>query len=203
MHVFGAGGHAKVVIDGLLTAEQQVQGVYDENSTIKEVLGQPVLGNLAHLKSVSASPVIIAIGDNNIRRKIAAVLSREFGLAFHPKSAIAHSVKIGSGTTVMANATINAASVIGEHVIVNTNASIDHDCHLGNFVHISPQAGLGGGVTVGEGAHVGIGASIIPGVKIGKWATIGAGSVVIRDVPDFAVVVGNPAKIIKYNDRNL
>jgi len=59
---------------------------------------------------------------------------------------------------------------------------------------------LAGNVEVGEGTHVGIGASVIQGVKIGKWATIGAGAVVIKDVPDFAVVVGSPARIIKYNN---
>ena len=52
---------------------------------------------------------------------------------------------------------------------------------------------------VGEGAHVGIGACVIQDIKIGKWATIGAGAVIIDDVPDYAVVVGNPGKIIKYN----
>jgi len=58
---------------------------------------------------------------------------------------------------------------------------------------------LAGNVTVGEGSHVGIGASVIQGVTIGKWATIGAGSVIIKDVPDFATVVGNPGRIIKIN----
>ena len=53
---------------------------------------------------------------------------------------------------------------------------------------------------VGEGTHVGIGACVIQGIKIGKWATIGAGAVIIKDVPDGAVVVGNPAKIIKMNN---
>jgi acetyltransferase-like isoleucine patch superfamily enzyme len=49
---------------------------------------------------------------------------------------------------------------------------------------------------------VGIGAVVIPKISIGKWVTIGAGAVIIRDVPDFAVVVGNPGKIIKYNSEN-
>ena len=57
---------------------------------------------------------------------------------------------------------------------------------------------MAGNVQVGEGTQIGIGASVIQGVKIGKWAMIGAGSVIISDVPDFAVVVGNPGKIIKY-----
>ena len=57
-------------------------------------------------------------------------------------------------------------------------------------------------VFVGEGTHIGINATVIQGIKIGKWATIGAGSVVIKDIPDYAVVVGNPGKIIKYNIEN-
>jgi acetyltransferase-like isoleucine patch superfamily enzyme len=60
---------------------------------------------------------------------------------------------------------------------------------------------LAGNVTVGEGSHVGIGASVIQGVVIGKWTVIGAGAVVLNDVPDYAVVVGNPGKIIKVNNK--
>ncbi len=71
----------------------------------------------------------------------------------------------------------------GQHLIVTTRASIDHDCLVGNCVHIAPNT------------------SICGGVKIGNGANIGAGTVVIRDVPDHAVVAGNPAaRIIKFNE---
>ena len=52
---------------------------------------------------------------------------------------------------------------------------------------------------VGEGTQIGINATIRQGINIGKWATIGAGAVIVKDVPDYAVVVGNPGKIIRYN----
>ena len=45
---------------------------------------------------------------------------------------------------------------------------------------------------------IGIGAVIIQGIKIGKWAIIGAGAVIANDIPDYAMVVGVPGKIIKY-----
>jgi acetyltransferase-like isoleucine patch superfamily enzyme len=54
-------------------------------------------------------------------------------------------------------------------------------------------------VIVGEGTHIGAGATVIPNIKIGKWCTIGAGSVILKDVPDYAVIYGNPGKVIKYN----
>jgi acetyltransferase EpsM len=57
-------------------------------------------------------------------------------------------------------------------------------------------------VIIGEGTHVGINATVLPNIIIGKWCTVGAGAVVIKNVPDFAVVVGNPARIVKFNPTN-
>ncbi len=199
MHIIGAGGHAKVIIDNLIEAKEPIEGVWDENPDVSSIMGQSVCGNLATYKASGYYPAIIAIGSNQIRKKIAAELPIKFGLAIHPKSAVATSAQLGEGTVVMANASINSLTIIGKHVIVNTNASVDHDCKIGDYVHISPQAGLGGGVMVGEGTQVGLGASVIHGITIGKWAVIGAGTVIIKDVPDYAVVVGNPGRVIKYN----
>jgi acetyltransferase-like isoleucine patch superfamily enzyme len=53
-------------------------------------------------------------------------------------------------------------------------------------------------ITVKRGASIGANATILPGVSIGEGAMVGAGSVVTKDVPDRTVVVGNPARIIKY-----
>jgi len=55
-------------------------------------------------------------------------------------------------------------------------------------------------VVIKESAWIGFNSIIMKGVTIGKGAVIGAGTVVTKDVPDFAVVTGNPAKIIKYTD---
>lgn len=51
------------------------------------------------------------------------------------------------------------------------------------------------------GNNLGAGATILPGVCIGRHAIVGAGSVVTKDVPDYAVAVGNPAKVIKMLDK--
>lgn len=68
-------------------------------------------------------------------------------------------------------------------------------------MHISPRVALAGNVHIGEGSHIGIGATVNQQVVIGKWCTIGAGSVVINNVEDYGVVVGNPGKMIKFNDE--
>ncbi|HII08889.1 MAG TPA: galactoside O-acetyltransferase [Methanosphaera sp.] len=57
-------------------------------------------------------------------------------------------------------------------------------------------------VLIKEGAWIGAGATILPGVCVGKYAVVGACAVVTKDVPDYAVVVGNPAKVVKELDKN-
>lgn len=202
MHIIGASGHAKVIIDTLFLNKQEISGIWDDNEKLKIFTTYQISGTILDFKKLISPKVIIAIGNNKIRKEIAGELIAEFGLAIHPKSMISLSVKLLEGTVVMANVAVNADAYIGKHVILNTNASIDHDCKIGDFVHISPQAGLAGNVEVGEGSHIGIGAVVIQGIKIGKWAIIGAGAVVIKDVPDYAVVVGSPGQIIKYNTIN-
>lgn len=56
-------------------------------------------------------------------------------------------------------------------------------------------------VLIREGAWIGAGATILPGVCVGRHAVIGAGSVVTKDIPDYAVAVGNPARVIKTLDK--
>jgi len=53
-------------------------------------------------------------------------------------------------------------------------------------------------ITIGEGAWLGAGSIVLPGVNIGKGAVLGAGAIATKDIPPFAIAVGNPARIIKY-----
>ena len=53
---------------------------------------------------------------------------------------------------------------------------------------------------IGNDVWVGANSVILPGVKIGTGAIVGAGSVVTKDVPEYAIVVGNPARILKYRE---
>lgn len=56
-------------------------------------------------------------------------------------------------------------------------------------------------VTIGDWAWVGANATVLPGITIGKYAVVGAGTIVTKDVPDFAIVVGNPGKVIGENEQ--
>ena len=196
MYLYGASGHAKVIAEILIENGIEIEGVFDDDSSITDFFNLPFLG--AFNNDTLQENLIICIGDNFTRKTLAQKLFVKFGLVISKYANISTSVSIEEGTVVMKGVSVNADTVIGKHVILNTNCSIDHDCKIGDFVHISPNVALAGNVTVREGAHIGIGACVLPGVTIGKWATIGAGTVVLKDVPDKVVVVGNPGRIIKY-----
>lgn len=196
--LYGASGHGKVVIDLLRTQEIVIKTVVDDNPKTESILNVQV-NNAKKYTFVATEKVIISIGNNKIRKKLSTLLKVNFVKAIHVNTSIAKDVKIGKGTVVMAGVIINPDAEIGEHSIINSGAIVEHDCKISDFVHVSPGVSLAGNVIVEEGVHLGIGCSVIQGIKIGKWATIGAGTVVIRDVPPYAVVVGNPGKIIKYN----
>ena len=192
MYLYGASGHAKVIMDILEANQIRIDGLIDDNPEINELLGYPVFHQCNDL-----SPLIISIGNNQIRRRIAEKLDVEFGTAIHPSAVVSPPAKIGEGTVVMPGAVINADAVIGKHCIINTGASVDHECIIGDYVHISPHATLCGNVHVGEGSWVAAGSVVLPGVKIGKWSVIGAGSVVAKDIPDGVLAVGNRCKVLK------
>ena len=192
MYLYGASGHAKVIIDILRANGETIDGLYDDNENIHQLLGYPVF----KVDGVKG-PLIVSIGNNRIRRDIAERLPVSFGVAIHPSAIISEEAEIGDGSVVMQGAVVQSCSVIGKHCIINTGASVDHECVVGNYAHISPHCTLCGNVHVGEGTWIGAGSVIIPGVKIGKWSVIGAGSVVTKDIPDNVLAVGNRCRVIK------
>jgi acetyltransferase-like isoleucine patch superfamily enzyme len=125
--------------------------------------------------------------------------------------------KIGSNCTISKNVYIDFETIIGDNCKIQNNASIYHKTILEFGVFIGPHVIITndknpraitpdgtirpetdwapGTVLVKYGASIGAGSIILPNVTIGKFAMIGAGSVVTEDVPDFALVYGNPAKI--------
>lgn len=201
MLLYGGSGHAKVIWDCLHAQAIPVNGIFDDGVDdgvrLQFLPTIPVLGAY-QADAFADETLIIAIGNNAARRQLEPKIRHPFGKAAHPSALVSQFVQgIGEGTVILHNAVVQINTLVGRHCIINTSANVDHDCVLGDFVHISPNATLCGNVTVGEGTHICASVTVIPGVTIGKWCVIGAGSVVTRDIPDFSVAVGVPAKSIK------
>lgn len=194
INLFGSGGHALVVSD-IVRANGNIIGAYYDDKPIHEYIDGIKIEKAEKLSD--KYPIIVAVGSNEIRKRISERYNVTFTTAIHPSAILSPNVDIGVGSVIMQGVVIQSRVRIGISSIINTAASIDHECHLGDYVHISPHATLCGNVHVGDLSWVGAGAILIPGIRVGKNCIIGAGSVINRDIPDNCVVVGNPGRIIK------
>lgn len=109
-------------------------------------------------------------------------------------------LKIGKDVYVNSNllAMARGGITIGDHVRIAANVQLisnNHDPYDLNVLTCKP-------VEIGAYAWIGAGATVLPGVRVGRHAVIGAASVVTKDVPDYAVAVGNPARVIKMLDKD-
>lgn len=101
---------------------------------------------------------------------------------------------IGAMTKIQAEAYITAYSTLEEHVFIAPCVVTTNDNFMGRTER---RRALVAGPTIRRGARVGGGAILCPGVEIGEEAFVGAGAVVTKDVPPRALVVGNPARVLR------
>lgn len=197
--LFGGGGHGRVVIDVAREAAVEVKLVLDTQPSCSELAGIPVLpANTFDWGALGRFQFLVAIGDNQARSMVYNELLDRGGIPFtliHPGSIISRDALIGRGSLVMPGVVVNTGTRVGQNSILNTDCSVDHDCLVGDDVHVCPGCRLAGSVEIGAGTMLGIGASLIPGIRIGRRCVVGAGSVVVRDLPDFALAYGNPARL--------
>jgi UDP-2-acetamido-3-amino-2,3-dideoxy-glucuronate N-acetyltransferase len=122
-----------------------------------------------------------------------------------PKAVIGSNCNIGQNVYIDNNVSIGNGVKIQNNVSVYANVIVEDDCFLGPsmvFTNvINPRAFVERKsefktTVVKKGSSIGANATIICGITIGQYAFIGAGAVVVKDIPDFALVVGNPTKQI-------
>ena len=137
---------------------------------------------------------------------------------------IREKVKIGSNCIIGKNVYIDFETIIGNNCKIQNNCSIYHKTIIEDGVFIGPHVVItndktpraidlkgkikspkdwkAGVVLIKYGASIGAGCVILPNVTIGRFAMVGAGSLVSHDIPDFALVYGNPAKVHGRVDEN-
>ena len=122
---------------------------------------------------------------------------------------------IGENCNICAHTLIENDVIIGNDVTIKSGVYIWDGITLEDNVFIGPCVTFSNDkyprskiypnafqrTLIRKGASIGANATILPGIQIGRYAMIGAGSVVTKDAPDFALIFGNPARIIRYIEK--
>jgi len=179
------------IVAGVLTGEPEwsmsgITCILQEDEVSPGLLGVPV-----------TAPNIIPGTRKTLVAQAREKGFRRFANVLDPTSVIASSVVMGFGSYVNAGAVIGATVKIDDHAYINRAASVGHHTLIEEFATIGPGVTVASNCGIGRGAFIGTGAVIAPSCVVGSNSVVGAGAVVIKDVPDNAIVVGNPARVIK------
>ncbi len=210
--LIGAGGFGKEVLDiarnGIHPAYTYFAFIDDDKSKTlmrDSFAGVPLLGTrkvLQHLDPLQYD-VCISIGNPKVRQTIAAdvkTLGFSSATLIDASAIVRESVSLASGTIVCPHAIINTDARIGENVVINVGVLIGHDAVVNDFSVINPLATVLGAVTLGTGVLIGSSAAVHQLVRVGDWAKIAMGAIVYRNVPEYATVSGNPARIMSMDN---
>jgi len=107
-------------------------------------------------------------------------------------------VLIGNDVTIKSGVYLWDGLTIEDNVFIGPNATFTNDKHPRSKVY--PEAFLR--TLIKKGASIGANATILPGIEIGEYSVVGAGAVVTKSIPPYAVVMGNPAKIIRFLEKS-
>lgn len=208
MLIVGAKGFAKELLQHFHN-NNETENLYFFDD-VSDQLNSTLFGKYKILKNIEDAKKLfddddnrytLGLGNPYIRHKMFQKMNEIGGKI---SSTIATSVEIGSynvaigaGVNIMSGTIITNDIKIGDGVLINLNCTIGHDSVIGDFCELNPGVHVSGHVTVGKFTALGTGCVIIPKVKVGENCIIGAGSVVNRDIPDYTLAVGVPAKVIK------
>jgi sugar O-acyltransferase (sialic acid O-acetyltransferase NeuD family) len=173
----------------------------DKNKKGKDFYGYPILGGCEFIKGLdneNSRIVNLITANTNIRYETTQDILKyggKLGNLIHPSIDLAM-VSIGLGNYFQEGVILQAGVNIGDNCSIHIGALIGHETTISNDTFIAHGVSVSGCCNIGQGCFIGTNASILPRVKIGNWVTIGAGSVVRKDVPDGAVIVGNPGQIM-------
>ncbi|WP_224375496.1 acyltransferase [Clostridium perfringens] len=171
---------------------------------IKIIIGRIFYNILGKNLPVAHCP-IKSIGSFSkwVRQKCGQLILESCGynVNIYPKAKFSSRVEIGDNSDIGYKARLNGKVVIGEDVIMGPEVIVYTTNHKINSIQVAIKYQGNTDekqVKIGDGCWIGARVIILPGVTIGKGVVIGAGAVVSKNIPDYAVVVGNPAKIIKF-----
>jgi len=119
-----------------------------------------------------------------------------FANLIHPNAVVSKAATMGHGVSIQAFSIVGPNATMGNFIQVYGHATVGHNCTVDDYAYITSNSIVGAHVHLKQGAFLGINSTTLDRVTIGEWSIVGQHSNVIRDVPDYTKVVGNPARVI-------
>jgi sugar O-acyltransferase (sialic acid O-acetyltransferase NeuD family) len=198
VHCAAAAGQ-RVVLAGFLN---------DAMSRGERLQGVPVLGRLDDWRELDGDiqfvPAIQKVKDmpRRVQRvERLGIPDERWGIVIHPAAVVSSDVEIGIGSFVLSCATIQPAARIGRFAGVRAGAMLGHHCVIGDHTYVGPNATMCGRSVLHDAAHLGPGAVLMDSRVMGRYSLAGISAAVTRDVPEYEIVFGNPARRVGWVKR--
>lgn len=170
-----------------------------------EISGFPILGGTGDVSKFVDDGyyfmfAIHMIGRNVLSEKLfkkCNIPENRLATIIHKTAFVAPSAVIAPGCLIMSNCYIGPAAELGKCTLVMANSMIGHNTKVGELCHFSVGSITSSYISIGKVSDVTLGARILEKRKIGNYAVAGAGSLVTRDIPDYEIHIGSPAKFYK------
>ncbi|MFN4083107.1 MAG: DapH/DapD/GlmU-related protein [Bacteroidia bacterium] len=198
--IYGAGGLGKELFHLNSFAHKPIEKIvfYDDFKVIDEYC------NCKVIKEINIDDkIFIGIANPFTKESIYKKFENLFvDFNIVSKDVALKDIIIGINNFIFQRVSFTKDILIGNFNLIHMNCTIGHDVIIQDFCSILPGVNISGNVKIGKATLIGSGAVILPGINIGKYCTIGAGAVVTKDIPDYSVAVGVPAKVIKKVEIN-
>jgi UDP-3-O-[3-hydroxymyristoyl] glucosamine N-acyltransferase len=142
---------------------------------------------------------VVANGDPAVKAGLVKKIEQAGGQllsVIHPTCYVAKTATIGPGVIMCPFAFVAPGAVLAPHVTMNVHCACGHNARIGSYSVLSPYACVAGAAELGEGVFLGSYAFVAPEKRVGNHSKLSVGASTHKDVPENALAVGNPARII-------
>jgi len=185
--------------------EWEVAGFLNDFEKGNTINGYPVLGGTDEIGNFLTKDFYFMYAVHMIGRNVKSeelfldmnIPEHRLATIVHKTAFVAKNAVLGPGVFVMANAYVGPAAQIGKCSLIMANALIGHNTTVGALCHFSVGSITSSYITIGKVADVTLGARVLEKRRIGDYAVAGANSLITKDIPDYEIHVGSPAKFLR------
>ncbi len=176
----------------------------DELSVGFRIMDIPVLGNFYSWRHLSQDiyfiPALHKVKQmpERVNKIVSLGIPKDrWTTLIHPTAIIADNVTPSYGSFIGPYVVIQPEVQLGAFLSIRSGVAISHDCKINDFVYLGPKSSLSGRCFLDRGVHISPNVSVANNISIGAYSVVSLNTAVRKSVPDYALVMGNPGRIVQ------